>query len=130
MRPILSRLIAPLAFAIMTAACATSPQPVAPPRLTLPEAAVRPCPLAVLPSAPSVADLDTAYVLRGAQVVGCDAARALAVDTLDAEHRLIDEWLRLERRRRDGWWRRLWPGQFASRITSERHASLVIRSRQ
>lgn len=100
MRPILSRLIAPLAFAIMTAACVTSPRPVAPPRLTLPDAATRPCALAVLPDHPTAADLDATYMQRGAQVVSCDAARAIAVETLIAERRLVDEWLRLQQRLR------------------------------
>lgn len=103
MRPILSRLIAPLAFAIMTAACATSPRPVAPPRLALPDAATRPCALAVLPDHPTAADLDATYMQRGAQVVSCDAARSLAVETLIAERRLVDEWLKLEKGRRLGW---------------------------
>lgn len=83
----------------MTAACATSPRPVAPPRLALPDAAAQPCPLAVLPDHPTAADLDATYMQRGAQVVTCDAARALAVETLIAERRLIDEWLRLKQRR-------------------------------
>ncbi|MRL69775.1 hypothetical protein GGC30_12640 [Brevundimonas sp. SPF441] len=100
MQPILSRPIVPLAFAIMTAACATSPRPVAPPRLALPDAAIRPCALAVLPDHPTAADLDATYMQRGAQVVSCDAARALAVETLIAERRLIDEWLRLQQGRR------------------------------
>ena len=91
----------------MTAACATSPQPVAPPRLALPDAATRPCALAVLPDRPTAADLDAAYMQRGAQMVSCDAARALAVETLTAERRLIDEWLKLEERRRQGWLGRL-----------------------
>jgi len=94
----------------MTAACATSPQPVAPPRLALPDAAAKPCPLAVLPDNPTAADLDAAYMRRGAQVVACDAARALAVETLIAERRLIDEWLKLDERRRQGWLGRLVPG--------------------
>lgn len=93
----------------MTAACATSLQPVAPPRLALPDAATQPCPLAVLPDRPTAADLDAAYLQRGAQVVSCDAARGLAVDTLQAERRLIDEWLKLEVRRRQGWLRRILP---------------------
>lgn len=103
MRPILSRPLAPLAFAIMTAACATSPRPVAPPRLALPDAATRPCALAVLPDHPTAADLDATYMQRGAQVVSCDAARALAVETLIAERRLVDEWLKLEKGRRLEW---------------------------
>lgn len=109
MRPIFSRPIAPLAFAIMTAACATSPRPVAPPRLALPDAATRPCALAVLPDHPTAADLDATYMQRGAQVVSCDAARALAVETLIAERRLLDEWLKLEQRGRNGWFGRRAP---------------------
>ncbi len=80
----------------MTAACVTSPRPVAPPRLALPDAATRPCALAVLPDHPTAADLDATYMQRGAQVVSCDAARALTVETLIAERRLVDEWLRLK----------------------------------
>ncbi|WP_295223999.1 hypothetical protein [uncultured Brevundimonas sp.] len=109
MRPILSRPIAPLAFAIMTAACATSPRPVAPPRLALPDAATRPCALAVLPDHPTAADLDATYMQRGAQVVSCDAVRALAVETLMAERRLIDEWLKMQERKRKRWLDRLLP---------------------
>nr|WP_316626980.1 hypothetical protein [uncultured Brevundimonas sp.] len=48
----------------------------APPRLALPHAAAKPCPLPVLPDNPSAADLDTAYMQRDAQVVTCDATRA------------------------------------------------------
>lgn len=109
MRPIFSRPIAPLAFAIMTAACATSPRPVAPPRLALPDAATRPCALAVLPDHPTAADLDATYMQRGAQVVSCDAARALAVETLIAERRLVDEWLKLKDQRRQRWLSRVLP---------------------
>jgi len=94
----------------MTAACVTSPQPVAPPRLGLPDAATRPCALAVLPDHPTAADLDATYMQRGAQVVTCDAARALAIDTLIAERRLVDEWLKLEGRRWQGWLGRIVPG--------------------
>ncbi|WP_194943600.1 hypothetical protein [Brevundimonas sp. SPF441] len=56
--------------------------------------------MAVLPDHPTAADLDATYMQRGAQVVSCDAARALAVETLIAERRLIDEWLRLQQGRR------------------------------
>lgn len=108
MRPNLFRVSAPLAFAIMTASCVSSPPPpVRPPRLALPDAATQPCPLAVLPPNPTQADLDAAYVTRGAQIVNCDGARQLAVDTQAAEHQLIDEWLKLEQRRRAAWWDRL-----------------------
>lgn len=111
MRLNLYRVSVLLAFATMTASCASSPPPpVRPPRLTLPDAAAQPCPLAVLPANPTQADLDAAYATRGAQIVNCDGARRLAVETLEAERRLIDEWLRLEERRRQGWLGRLVPG--------------------
>lgn len=87
----------------MTAACATSPRSVAPPRLALPDAATRPCALAVLPDHPTAADLDATYMQRGAQVVSCDAARALAVETLIAERRLVDEWLKLVAGQKRAW---------------------------
>jgi len=110
MRPNLFRVSALLAFAIMTASCVSSPPPpVRPPRLALPDAATQPCPLAVLPPNPTQSDLDAAYATRGAQIVNCDAARQLAVDTQRAEHQLIDEWLKLEERRRQGWLRRILP---------------------
>lgn len=93
------RLWTPLALsacAIMTASCAASPRPspVAPPRLILPDAVTRPCDLAVLPDAATTADLEAAYVRRGGQILTCDAARRLAVETLQAERSLIDEWVR------------------------------------
>jgi hypothetical protein len=63
---------------------------VVPPRLTLPDEAVQPCQLAVLPDRPTRADLDAAYVTRGAQLVACEGARRLAVETLLAERALQD----------------------------------------
>lgn len=65
---------------------------VEPPRLVLPEAARRPCALAVLPERPTRADLEAAYMVRGAQIVACDGARALATDTLLAERAAQDRW--------------------------------------
>lgn len=84
------------ACVIMTASCAASPRPspVAPPRLILPDAVTRPCDLAVLPDAATTADLEAAYVRRGGQILECDAARRLAIETLQAERALIDHWLR------------------------------------
>lgn len=78
--------------ALMTASCAGSRpiSTVAPPRLVLPPAATRPCALAVLPAEPTAGDLDAAYVLRGAQIVACDGARRLAVETLMAERAMQD----------------------------------------
>ena len=93
MRPNLCPLIALLACAIMTASCATSrPEPVRPPRLTLPDAATQPCALPKLPAEPTIADLEAGYMARGAALVVCDGARRLAVDTLTSERALQDAW--------------------------------------
>ena len=79
--------------AITTASCAaTPPISTAAPRLDLPEAARLPCEMAVLPDAATLADLEAAYVQRGEQLVRCDGARRLAVETLLAERALADEW--------------------------------------
>ncbi len=79
--------IALLACATMTASCALPPRAssVAPPRLTLPAMASRPCELHRLPDAPTLGDLEVGYMMRGRQIADCDAARRLAVDTLMAE---------------------------------------------
>ncbi|MDP3081810.1 MAG: hypothetical protein U1E18_16335 [Brevundimonas sp.] len=99
-------LIAWLALPAMTASCAASLPPSAePPRLALPEAATRPCELARLPDAPTIADLEIAYVERGARLVACEAARASAVETLTAERALQDRWRReADARRRPAIW--------------------------
>ena len=84
--------VAPIVCAAMTASCAGS-RPVsmvAPARLALPEAARRPCALAMLPTEPTMADLEAAYVERGAQIAACDGARRLALETLDAERAMLD----------------------------------------
>lgn len=79
----------------MTASCAASLPPSAePPRLSLPPAATTPCVLERLPPAPTQADLEVAYIERGAQLVACERARALAVETLAAERALQDRWRR------------------------------------
>lgn len=90
----------------MIASCAASLPPYAePPRLTLPGAATTPCVLERLPEAPSQADLEVAYMDRGARLVACENARASAVETLMAERALQDRWRRLaEARRRPAIW--------------------------
>ena len=84
--------IALLVFALTTTSCASRPRtsPTAP-RLELPAEARRACDLHRLPEAATVADLEIGYATRGAQIVACDAARRLAVETLDAEHALEEE---------------------------------------
>lgn len=90
---ILSTPLAPLVCALMTASCAVSPPASAsPPRLEPPTAARAPCRLDLLPPNPTMADLEGGYMARGAALVACDAARRLAVQTLDAEHAAEDRW--------------------------------------
>ena len=91
-----SMLIAPVVCMTLTAACANSPpvSKAAPPRLALPVEASRPCALATLPAEPTLGDLEAAYATRGAQVAACDAARRLAVETLRAERKAVEAWVR------------------------------------
>ena len=56
----------------------------------MPAEAARPCAIYRLPMAPTQADLEIGYATRGAQIAACDAARALAVQTLAAEHTMQD----------------------------------------
>ena len=92
--------LGPIACASMIASCAINPPPSAPPpRLILPEAAATPCRLDRLPEAPTLADLEASYVRRGAALVLCDSARALAVETLESERALQDRWRRDHRPR-------------------------------
>ena len=57
----------------------------------MPAEAARPCGLYLLPPKPTQADLEIGYATRGAQIVACDAARRLAVQTHEAEHELEAE---------------------------------------
>jgi hypothetical protein len=57
----------------------------------MPAEAAKACSLYLLPQGPTQADLEIGYATRGAQVVACDAARALAVQTHAAEHGLEDQ---------------------------------------
>jgi len=85
--------LAPIAFSATIASCAASPPSSAiPPRLILPQAALRPCVLDRLPESPTRGDLELAYVSRGAALVACEAARELAVGTLLAEREMQDSW--------------------------------------
>ncbi len=85
--------LAPIAFSATIASCAASPPPsVTPPRLILPQAAIRPCVLDRLPESPTLGDLEVAYISRGAALVACEAARDLAVGTLLAEREMQDRW--------------------------------------
>lgn len=91
-----------LSCAGLTAGCATRlpASPAALPQLTPPAAATAPCEAYVLPPDATRADLDAGYVRRGAQIAACDAARRLALETLEAEHALEAEALRRAQRGR------------------------------
>lgn len=68
----------------------------------MPAVAMSPCTLYILPDAPTEASLDLGFAARGANLVACDAARRLAVQTWIAEHELQDR--RLTHKR--GWFGR------------------------
>lgn len=59
-----------------------------------------------LPENPTEADLDIGYVTRGANLVACDAARRLAVETFQAEHDLQDRRMTVSKPRFGLWPRR------------------------
>ena len=84
-----------IACVMLTSACAGSlpSSTVAPPRLELPPEARAACALPRLAAEATEADLDRAYAARGAALVACDAARRLAVETLETERRMVDAWL-------------------------------------
>ncbi|WP_293322043.1 hypothetical protein [Phenylobacterium sp.] len=87
MRPWL--LSALLGFTMLTVGCAKPPPTSsAAPRLALAAEAKTPCALHILPEQPTLADLEIGYVTRGAQIVACDAARRLAVETYAAQQAL------------------------------------------
>lgn len=84
-------LIALSACGLGMQACAGSPlTSTAAPRVDMPETARRPCSIYLLPDNPTQADLEAGYQARGADLVSCNAARALAVKTHDDEHALED----------------------------------------
>lgn len=55
--------------------------------------AERPCALAILPASPTQADLEAAYMIRGSQIIACDAARRLLLETITTERQLQDRWM-------------------------------------
>ena len=82
-----------VALLTMIASCAASPPVSAPPpRLALPTEATTPCRLNRLPDRPTLSDLEAAYAARGSGLVACDAARRMAVETLEAERALQERW--------------------------------------
>jgi predicted secreted protein len=71
--------------------CRIAPALGAAPQLQMPLEAARPCAIHRLPDHPTQADLELGYAARGSQIVACDAARRLAVETHAAEHTLEAE---------------------------------------
>lgn len=71
------------------AAARASTEEAKPPQRQLPATAQEPCELYVLPKTPAtltLADLEIAYVVRGSELVVCNAKRELAVKTHEQEH--------------------------------------------
>lgn len=54
----------------------------------MPDVAARACRLDTLPDSPSASDLEVSYAARGADLVACEAARKLAVETFEAQRSL------------------------------------------
>jgi len=73
----------------------------------MPASAKAPCPLYTLPATGTVvsADLDSAYTIRGAQVVSCNAERQIAVAVHEGEHADEAEWREARVKRNCPWWR-------------------------
>ena len=93
MRNKLWMVLGSVALPTMIASCAALRQESAPPpRLPLPEAATSPCRLDRLPERPTLADFESVYMARGLSLAECNAARALAVQTLVAERAMQDRW--------------------------------------
>ena len=86
------------ACAAMMTSCAASPpiSKAAPPRLTLDEAATKPCRLPRLAEPATLGSLEAAYVERGAAILACEQSRASAVEVLTAERAMVDRWLASE----------------------------------
>lgn len=78
---------------MLTASCAGSPRTltVVAPHIEMPELAERPCRLDTLPASPTLSDLEVSYAQRGADLVACEAARKLAVDTFEAQSALAEK---------------------------------------
>jgi hypothetical protein len=70
----------------------------------MPEEASRSCALHRLPENPRAADLEVGFAIRGAQIVECNAARRLAVETHDAEHRLEAKQAQARAQAARPWW--------------------------
>ena len=68
------------------------PAPPTPPVVELPKAATERCPVHVLPPRPTLADLESGYIIRGLQIAECDARRGLAVNTVVEQQQMNARW--------------------------------------
>lgn len=64
------------------------------PQVVLPAEVTTPCQIARLGATATLADLEQAYMQRGAQLAACDAARALALEVIMTERRMRTDWAR------------------------------------
>lgn len=102
-------LIALSASGLLMSSCAGyAPRLTGAPRIDMPAEARKSCGIYVLPDNPTRSDLETGYNARGAQIVACDSARGLAVQTHDDEHALEDKADAERAARARPWWK-LWP---------------------
>lgn len=81
-----------------------APPPAPPAQLKTPEAAASPCFLDRLADRPTQADFEISYRMRGVNLAECDGKRQLAVDTLEAEHRLLAQQEAIRAWRSRPWW--------------------------
>lgn len=113
MKPNRFPLIASLVCTLLIASCApllhsskVAPPPPSP-QIEMPAEARQPCEIKLLGKKATQQEQDDAYVIRGAQIMKCDAARALAVSVHDAEHALEAKLQKEREERAKPWWR-LW----------------------
>lgn len=88
-----------LICATSLASCATSGQPsaqtpVTPPRRDMPATARQSCQIPPLPAEISFTSLKGYAATAAAEILRCDVARQLGVDTHDGEHADEDAWLK------------------------------------
>lgn len=93
---------------LMTGCAEWTPALSGAPQVEMPPEARRSCQLSRLPADPTQADLEALAQSRGADIVACDAARRLAVQTHDDEHALEARAMAERAARTRPWWK-LWP---------------------
>lgn len=72
----------------------------------MPQTAKQPCQLVGrLPANPTQADLEMGYALRGAEILSCDARRALAVEIHERQNADQQQWQ--DQLTPRSWWQKL-----------------------